>query len=75
MIGLSVTIAELLNARNTLEVSGISGSSQTLASDNENETPVPCDGQEDLVWNEETQTCITQITTPENPDLQLTPSN
>lgn len=78
MIGLGATISDLLNARNTLQLSALSGASQSLAStasDTGQDKVGLCDDRQDLTWDAETKTCVTKVVSPENPDLQLTPSN
>jgi hypothetical protein len=77
MAGLGETISDLINARNSLSLSGLSGASESLNTESAEDQPKVgfCDERQDLVWDAATKTCVIKTVAPENPNLQLTPSN
>ncbi len=76
--GLGATMADLLNARNTIAVSSLSSASQSLSSaksESSTDNVALCDERQNLVWDDATRTCVAKVVTSADPQLQLTPSN
>ncbi|UYT58136.1 hypothetical protein OHI65_22920 (plasmid) [Brucella sp. MAB-22] len=77
VIVLGNSMADLLNSRNAVSASGISGASQSSASkkkdDKPRETTGVCDPRTGLEWNPEEKACVQQREREANIKLNLDP--
>lgn len=77
VIQLGTVMADLINSKNSMSLGELSGSSQTVGYQDEDDDPREttglCDDRENLEWDPEKRACVEQREDPEHVELMLQP--